>query len=162
MPSYDDLIAGDVERNGWSCLTIHDAEPPFAYSAGLMHTWNHPELILFGRANDDAAILTDLVATIRNGHRIDTPAVYELLDGFPIATRRVHETQHGLYFGFAMGFLSRIGRIGELEAVQVFVSDIDGRYPFDPNCALPVYQSQPRLDIPLTPSELDEWRSQWE
>lgn len=157
----DDLIAGDVERNGWSCLTIHDIEPPFAYTVGLMQTYKHPELILFGRLEDDAAILADLVAAIRNGNRIDAPAAYELLDGFPVATRPVHETQHELYLGFAMGFLTRIGRLGELEAVQVFVPDIDGRYPFDPNCALPVYLSQPRLDLPLTRSELDEWRRQW-
>jgi hypothetical protein len=158
----DDSIASDIERHGWSCLTIHDIEPPFAYTVGLMHTCEHPELILFGRPEDDVAILTDLVAAIRNGNRIDTPAAYELLDSFPIATRPVHETQHELYLGFAMGFLRRIGRIGELQAVQVFVPDVDGRYPFEPDCALPVYQSQPRLDIPLTQSELDEWRRQWE
>lgn len=158
MHSDDELIAGDVDRMGWSCLTIHDTEPPFAYTVGLIHSYKHPELILFGRPNDDSAILHDLVAAIRDGNRIDTPNEYRLLEGFPVATRPVHETHHEFYFGFAMGFMRRMGRIGELEAVQVFVSDIDGRYPFEPNCALPVYQSQPRLDIPLTESELDERR----
>jgi hypothetical protein len=157
----DDLIAEDVERLGWSCLTIHDIEPPFAYTVGLMHSYSHPELILFGRRNDDVAILTDLVAAIRDGQRIDKPAEYSLLNGFPIATRPVHETQHEQHLGFAMGFLTNIGRIGELQAVQVFVSDIDGRYPFQPNCASSVYQSQPRLDLPVPQSELDQWRRQW-
>ena len=161
MASYDDLIADDVRRLGWSCLTIHDIDPPFAYTVGLMHSYSHPELIIFGRPNDDSAILTVLAAAIRDGSRIDEPNEYHLLDGFPIATRRVDETQHEQHLGFAMGFLTGLGRIGELKAVQVFVSDMDGRYPFEPNCALSVYQSQPRLDIPLTKSELDEWRRQW-
>ncbi len=58
-----------------------------------------------------------------------------------------------------MGFLTNIGRMGELEAVQVFVPDIRGIYPFQPNCSLTVYESQPRLDIGLTKSELADWAS---
>ena len=74
-----------------------------------------------------------------------------MLDGFPIATRPVDEPHHETYLGFAMGFVRRMGRIGELAAVQVYVPDIDGVYPFQPN-----YRSQPRLDIPLTSSEREE------
>ena len=161
MPSPDDLIAQDIEQYGWACITIHDAEKPFAYTAGLMHTYQHPELIIFGRLKDDSGILDSLVTEIRNGRRIDEPRSYDLLEGFPIATRPVHKTQHELYLGLAMGFLTNIGRMGELEAVQVFVPDIRGIYPFQPNCSLTVYESQPRLDIGLTKSELADWRRQW-
>ncbi len=162
MESPDDLIAQDVRERGWSCLTIHDAEKPFAYTVGLMHTFDHPELIIFGRTRDDSGILASLIEQIQLGKRIDQPQEYDLLEGFPIATRPVHETQHELYLGFAMGFLTRIGRIGELEAVQVFVPDNRNVYPFQPNCALSVYDSQPRLDIGLTKSELAKWRRQWQ
>jgi hypothetical protein len=158
----DELIAQDIERVGWSCLTIHDIDPPFAYTVGLMQSYGHPELIIFGRAEDDGAILTGLVSSIRAGSRLDVPKEYDLLKGFPIATRRVHETHHEQHLGFAMGFVRSIGRIGELEAIQVYVPDVDGRYPFQPNCALSVYKSQPRLDIPLTESEVKAWQRQWE
>jgi hypothetical protein len=161
LSSPDDLVAQDVAKYGWSCITIHDAKKPFAYTAGLMHTYQHPELIVFGRLTDDSGILDSLVMAIRDGSRIDEPREYDLLEGFPIATRRVHATQHELYFGFAMGFLTNIGRMGELEAVQIFVPDRHGVYPFQPNCSLPVYESQPRLDIGLTKSELAGWRRQW-
>ena len=126
-----------------------------------MHTFQHPELILFGRLKDDSGILDSLVTEIRNGRRIDEPRSYDLLEGFPISTRPVHKTQHELYLGFAMGFLTNIGRMGELEAVQIFVPDIRGIYPFQPNCSLTVYESQPRLDIGITKSELADWRRQW-
>jgi hypothetical protein len=161
LTSPDDLIAQDIKQFGWSCTTIHDAEKPFAYTAGLMHTFQHPELILFGRLKDDSGILDSLVTEIRNGRRIDEPRSYDLLEGFPISTRPVHKTQHELYLGFAMGFLTNIGRMGELEAVQIFVPDIRGIYPFQPNCSLTVYESQPRLDIGITKSELADWRRQW-
>lgn len=161
MSSIDNLIAQDIQQYGWACITVHDAEKPFAYTAGLFHTFQHPELIIFGRLEDDSGILDSLVAAIRNGNRIDEPRSYDLLEGFPIATRPVHNSQHELYFGFAMGFLTGIGRMGELEAVQVFVPDRYGVYPFQPNCSLSVYESQPRLDIGLTKSEQAAWRRKW-
>ena len=135
MNSPEDDIAADVDRVGWSCLTIHDTFPPFAYTVGLMKTHDHPELILFGRPEDDYAILADLVAKIARGVRLDEPKEYDLLEGFPVATRPVDESHHESYLGFAMGYVRRMGRIGELQAVQVIVPDIDGVYPFQPNCA---------------------------
>jgi hypothetical protein len=60
-----------------------------------------------------------------------------------------------------MGFCRQAGHIGELQAVQLFWPDKDGRFPFEPNCDLDVYNRQPRLDIPLTPSELDEMETDW-
>ena len=60
-----------------------------------------------------------------------------------------------------MGYCREIGRIGELQAVQLYWPDGTGRFPFEPNCDLDVYNRQPRLDIPLTPSELDEMQTDW-
>ena len=161
MNSPDENIAADVDRMGWSCLTIHDTFPPFAYTVGLMKTHDHPELIVFGRPEDDYAILADLVAKIAQGIRLDEPKEYDLLDGFPVATRPVDESHHESYLGFAMGYVRRMGRIGELQAVQVYVPDIDGIYPFQPKCAQSVIECQPRLDNPLTPSEREERQEDW-
>ena len=151
MNSPDDAILADVKRYGWSCVAVHDTSPPFAYTIGLVETYDHPELILFGRPDDDYPILADLVTAVSEGTRIDPPAEYALLDGFPVATRPVDASHHETYLGFAMGFIRRIGRIGQLQAVQIFIPDMEGVFPFQPDCAQPVYESQPRLDIPLTP-----------
>jgi hypothetical protein len=61
-----------------------------------------------------------------------------------------------------MGYCRHLGRIGELEAVQVFWPDKNGKFPFDVGCDLDVYQRQPRLDLPLPPSEVREFRRRWE
>ncbi|MDB5310878.1 MAG: hypothetical protein JWO38_5080, partial [Gemmataceae bacterium] len=55
-----------------------------------------------------------------------------------------------------------IGRIGALEAVQAFWPDDNGKFPFEVDCELAVYQLQPRLDIGLTPREVRKWQRQWE
>jgi Sulfatase len=56
-----------------------------------------------------------------------------------IGLRRVHPTQHSLYLGFAMGYSRYTGRIGELEAIQVFWPDSGGRFPFEVGCDIGVY-----------------------
>jgi hypothetical protein len=61
-----------------------------------------------------------------------------------------------------MGFMTNIGRIGELEAVQAFWPDGAGKFPFDVGCDLAVYALQPRLDIGLSPREVRPFQRQWE
>ena len=158
MNSPESTIADDVERFGWHCISISDADPPFLYSVGLMKTFDHPEAILFGLEPPAAhGILSVIVENLRDGARYETAAKYDnVLDGFPIGVRPVDVSQHQIYLGYAMGFCREIGRIGELRTMQLFWPDVNGRFPFEANCDLDVYNRQPRLDIPLTPSELEE------
>jgi hypothetical protein len=162
----DDEFAEDVRKFGWSQASINDHQPPFQYTIGLMETFRHPEFIMFGLEADNAHVLfSGLVREIRGGRSFAEPGIQTILlggDEHRVGFRPVHPTQHELYLGFAMGFLRNIGRIGELEAVQAFWPDAAGKFPFDIGCALAVYQLQPRLDISLTPRELQEWRRQWE
>lgn len=162
----DDTIAEDVRTHGWSLASISDHKPPFVYTIGLMHTCSHPEFIVFGLDADNAhTLISALVRDIRTGRSFVEPAVQTINiggDDHRVGFRRVHPTQHELYLGFAMGFLTNIGRLGELEAVQVFWPDTGGKFPFEVGCDLGVYELQPRLDIGLSPREVRRWRRQWE
>jgi hypothetical protein len=75
-------------------------------------------------------------------------------DEHRVGFRQVHPTQHPLYLGFAMGFMTNACRIGELEAAQAFWPDAAGKFPFEVGCELGVYQLQPLLDIGLSPQEV--------
>jgi hypothetical protein len=57
-----------------------------------------------------------------------------------------------------MGYCTNNGRIGELEAMQVFWPDEQGRFPFDRGCDEAVWSAQPRLDQPVLPDEARERR----
>jgi hypothetical protein len=156
--SLDDEFAEDVRKNGWSLANVSDHNPPFQYTIGLMQTCRHPEFILFGLEGGQAyALFTVLVADIRAGKSYAEPGLYKVnIDGaeWEVGFRRVHPTQHELYLGFAMGFLTNIGRIGELEAMQAFWPDRSGKFPFDADCNFKVSEAQPRLDLGLTPREV--------
>ena len=161
----EDEIAEVVREHGWFAASISDHDPPFLYSIGLMQTCGHPELIVFGLDPDDAhAVLSGMVREIRAGCSYAEPGVYTvaLAEAYRAGIRRVHPTQHPLYLGFAMGYCRYLGRIGELEALQVFWPDSAGRFPFEVGCDLDAYRSQPRLDIPLTPSEIRAFERLWE
>jgi hypothetical protein len=158
--SYDLDIADDVERFGYSILTISDVTPSFAYTVGLMFTQKHPELIIFGRDPDElSAILCYMIGQIRRENSFADPASYPIkCANFPVATRRVHPSQHEYYLGFAMGYCTNNGRMGELEALQVFWPDKSGRFPFDRGCDETVWAAQPRLDQRVLPDEARERR----
>lgn len=163
---WDEDFAEDVRAYGWSIASISDQEPPFQYTIGLMETLHHPEFIVFGLDSGNGnALFAGLVRDIRAGHSFAEPGVYTVNLGgneHRVGFRRVHTTQHALYLGFAMGFLTNIGRIGELEAMQAFWPDHDGKFPFDVGCDLAVYQLQPRLDLGLTPREVRDFERQFE
>ena len=146
----DEAFAEDVRIRGWSVASISDHKPPFRYTIGLMQTLHHPEFIVFGLNADNAyALLAGLVRDIREGRSFSEPGIQTLSLGgseHRVGFRRVHPTQHELYLGFAMGFMTNIGRIGELEAMQAFWPDNSGKFPFEVGCDLAVYELQPRLD----------------
>jgi hypothetical protein len=162
----DDEFAEDVRIHGWSVANINDHKPPFQYTIGLMQTCRHPEFIVFGLDSDNAhALFSGLVRDLRAGRSYAQPGVYTInlgSDEHRVGFRRVHPTQHPLYLGFAMGFLTNIGRIGELEAMQAFWPDSSGKFPFEAGCDLAVYELQPRLDLGLTPREVRRFERQWE
>jgi hypothetical protein len=162
----DDEIAEGVRKHGWYALSICDHQPPFHYTIGLMHTLNHPELIVFGLDADNGyALFAGLVRELRKGQSFAEPGVHSVTlggDVHRVGFRRVHPTQHPLYLGYAMGYCTNMGRIGELEAMQAFWPDNSGKFPFEVGCDLAVYELQPRLDIGLTPREVREFERQWE
>ncbi|CAN5441433.1 hypothetical protein BH11PLA2_BH11PLA2_24390 [soil metagenome] len=162
----DDEIAEIVREHGWFGAIIEDGKPPFMYTIGLMKTFDHPEFIIFGLEPSHAnALFEGLIQNLRNGGAYAEPGVYTVTlggDEHKVGFRRVHETQHPLYMGFAMGFMTGLGRIGELLAMQAFWPDQEDKFPFDAGCELGVYELQPRLDIKLTPREVRRFQRQWE
>ncbi|WP_146401803.1 DUF4262 domain-containing protein [Pseudobythopirellula maris] len=154
----DEIVQKDVDAKGWTALSIFDGEPPFVYTAGLSKTFQHPEAIVFGLSPETASrLLSDFVDGLRSGLRFDQPGIYQD-DVFASAVgiRAVHESKYELYLGYAMGFCRR--NSVELSAVQLFWPDENGIFPFDAGCNEQAFELQPRLDIPLTLSECDEFR----
>ena len=163
MASEDKEIAQSVAKHGWHAVDVNDASPPFVYTCGLMTTFDHPELIILGLDSREAySVLAIMVEELRHGHSFANPGSYDgILEGRPIAVRKVHATQREMYLGYAMGHCRLMGNSGGLRARQVFWPDKQGRFPFDVGCDLDVYRLQPRLDLEVPPSERRAFRRQF-
>lgn len=156
----EEEIAEVVRKHGWYAASIYDGDPPFLYTIGLMQTCNHPELIVFGlEANNAHDLFSELIQDIHASKPLLTRGVFTLSSNeeHRIGIRTVHPTQHQLYLGFAMGYCRYTGRPGDLQALQVFWPDAGGKFPFEVGCDLDVFRLQPRLDLPLTPSEIEDF-----
>jgi hypothetical protein len=149
-----------VKKNGWFAASVEDAEPPFLYTIGLMATYDHPELIIFGLQPRTAhSVLEDIVGQIGRGTSFAEEATYPgiIAGEFPVGVRRVHLSQHPVYLGYAMGYCRYIGRAGQLSAVQIFWPDDNGKLPWDANSDAEIAARQPHLDVPLTQTERKEF-----
>jgi hypothetical protein len=161
----DDQIAEAVRKYGWDAISINDHKPPFLYTVGLMETQKHPELIMFGlEANNTHALFSVMIREMSRGRRFAEPGIETVRIAeaeHRVGLRQVHPTQHRVYLGFAMGFCRLIGRVGELEAMQVFWPDRNGKLPFEVGCELDVFVLQPRIDLALTPREIKQFKRTW-
>ena len=164
--SIETEIAEVVRERGWYLANVFDNEPPFIYTIGLIESCQHPELIVFGLEERDAQwLLASIFVQIRNGvqfNAADIRTVRIVDTDHRVGFRKVHPTQHPLYLGYAMGYCRHIGRWGELEAMQVFWPDSRGKFPFEAGFASELSDAQPRLDIPLTQDEIEEFERQFE
>jgi hypothetical protein len=147
--------AENVARHGWHATVVLESEENsgFLYTTGLGPTFGHPELIIFGLPGKAAyAVAADLIAHIREGKAFNGIATCTLLE-LTFDMRSVHETQVGMYFADTVEF-HRVARVEkEIEALQLFWPDDAGRSRFDPACDTAAIVAQPRLDLPLPPSE---------
>jgi hypothetical protein len=151
MPGMNPNIAQLAQKHGWAAVGVSDGCPPFVYSVGLLPTFKHPELIVFGLEGGTAhTILSQMVNRIRYKESFAGPAaVSNVLAGDRLlAIRAVHTTQIETYFAHSMLYCLLMGVEGELPAMQLFWPDKNGKFPFDAGCDLGVHALQPRLDVP--------------
>lgn len=160
MASEDEEIGTSVAKHGWHAISVNDASPEFVYTCGLVTTFEHPELIIFGlESREGYSVLAVMVEDLRRGRSFARPGTYDaILEGCPIGIRKVHPTQREMYLGYAIGHCRLMGNASGLRARQVFWPDKQGRFPFDIGCDVEVYQLQPRLDLEVPPSERRAFR----
>jgi Domain of unknown function (DUF4262) len=152
-----------VRRHGWYGMYVPDHEPPYMYTIGLMQSYDHPELIVFGHELDCShALLSAVIRKIRKGQSFAGPSVAPVKlerGGDRFAFRRVHPSQHPVYLGFAGDCREYMG-LTRLKALQVFWHDEAGKFPFDVGCDKELFEHQLRLDRPLSASQIRQFEEQ--
>lgn len=142
-----------IRRVGWCVQGVGggDDDPPFAYTVGLTETFGHPEIFIVGFGFQMSQnVLNSAADAIRRGHRLDSNKLAdEVIQNFPVAVRTLGKKQAG-----ARGKVARARYAPKgFEAVQMFLPDASGRFPWDPACDPKYAEVQTRLFGPVTPDD---------
>jgi hypothetical protein len=127
----DEQVASDVEQYGLSVMLVEEGEecPRFAYSVGLYHNFNHPEIVVFGLNLQVAGrVINELARRIKAGRPCQIGKKYRgLLEGYSCLFREVSQGCYSEYFGYALSFYNG----PNFSALQLVWPDKQRRWPWD-------------------------------
>jgi hypothetical protein len=134
-----------VDEHGWMVQAVYGEKPldEWCYTVGLKHSFNHPELIIFGLPMQSAHfLLNDLAARIKNGQRFQPGDRLSGVMNADLALISVPREQYEEgYFAIARGFYGNY----DFDALQVIWPDKKGLFPWDSGFDTHFNETQPVL-----------------
>jgi len=122
-----------VRQHGWMVQgVLPDAQQAsYSYTVGLSIGYGHPEIFMVGFDPELARQLLNVAGRrVKGGARLDTPVyLNEVVDVFPVAFRPLAHAsivEHSNAGRAILGF--------EFDAVQLFLPDAGGLFPWDVGC----------------------------
>jgi len=127
---HEQKALDDVQRYGLHIVNVLEEGtlPSFAYTVGLFHTFQHPEVLVYGLPQDRAhRILNDLADNLRAGRRYVAGGVYEdLLERYSCTFRLIPPSHYREHLGWASWF----NETPDFPALQLIYPDKEGRWPW--------------------------------
>lgn len=131
-PEPERKIIEDVKQFGFHIAFVPEDEylPGFAYTIGLMNTYEHPEIILFGLNQQLlGGILNGIGEEIKSGKTYKPNIEYEnILSNYPVKFLEVKKEHYQDYLGYAGWFYDNTF---EFPAYQLIWTDKESKYPWD-------------------------------
>ena len=150
-PCDHDLSAGsrkvihDVNIHGWHVVKVSSSgdHPGWAFSIGFFHTFQHPEVLMFGLGLDLMhQLINTLAAEIRAGQCIEADTEHgDLLKGYRCAFKSVDKVWYEYVLGYATWFYKGT----DFPTLQCFWPDKGHRYPWDRDFDSSLASLQPLL-----------------
>ncbi len=147
---HDRKLLDDVRKYGCHIVGVFpdDHGPGFCFSIGLYLNCLHPEIIVTGlRDHQAAAIINDIASRARKDHLFrDGDTSLELAVDLPVTFREVDLDFYPDYLGYAMWFYSSLPR--PFPCLQLVWPDPQGRFPWEPGFEERFRALQPLLFAP--------------
>ena len=143
----DRKLLSDIQHVGWHVVVIEEDEegPGYAFSVGLFHSFDHPEMLLFGL--DTTVRLINIIAaqaavgeSFRSGESSDN-----IIDKFPVSFLTVPANQYRDYLGYALWFYESF----DFPVLQCVWPDRSGLFPWEQGYDTRFLQLQPILGIAI-------------
>lgn len=138
-------IISNIEQHGWSVSGVmgEGGLPSWAHTIGLWHSYDHPEIIVFGLEMELVESVLGLAATrVRDGDDFEDGKMNsELLEAHEVAFREVDDQWKSMLMGYADGFYDE----KEFPALQLFLPTNEGLFPWDDGFPEEIQHVQPQL-----------------
>ena len=151
LSAPDVKVLTDVKETGWHTVGVfpNDGQEggDWAFSVGLLHTFGHPEVALFGLPLNRCVDIVNVIGTdIKGGREFRAGEDYGdvLRDPYKCTFRRVNRNHYRDYFGYALWFYEN----DSFPILQCFWPDKKDQFPWDEACNNYVKKVQPLLYVP--------------
>lgn len=141
----DRQVLDDVEAHGLHIVHVpgDDDAPGYSFSVGLWHSFEQPEVILFGLDREVAQDLLNAIADEASEDRkyLDGTRHDDVLVGYPVRFLAVPKERYAEHLGPAI----RAYEGSDFPCVQLVWPDKQGRWPWDPGVREGFAEAQPVL-----------------
>lgn len=146
MKKTNKRLLGDIKKYGWHIVKVFDTKgksPNFAYSVGVFHSFNHPEIVIFGLDLDLMQYFINIIVQeIKSGTTIVADKPYSgFLSDYNCIFRFVNKQHYYGYFGYAQSFYGNDG----FPVLQCFWPDKKHFFPWDDSFSRHLLYLQPFL-----------------
>jgi hypothetical protein len=139
-------LLANVESSGWHIVEVpeRNEQPGWAFSVGLTHSFQHPEVVIFGLPETaNREVLERVVQAVQAGASLREGSVTEtILPGLRCELRPVSQVWHELLLGYAIWFYGG----ADFAAVQFLWPDTAGKLPGDPDFDTELAPLQPLFE----------------
>ena len=130
----DEQVASDIHEYGWHCLhvapRVGEEGASFTYTIGLVPSYNHPELMIFGLERERShSILCECVEMIKSGRQfpINKRVSDVLARDFDVMFKPIRKERFGEYLGTAVRHYGH----EEFGAYVLFWPDKENRFVWE-------------------------------
>lgn len=153
----DQKVLDDVAQHGWHVMNVLELSdsPGWAYSIGLHHNFDHPEVVVFGLNSDLMhSIINSVGEDVRSGKRFEDGQQYpELIEAYSCTFKTVNVVWYYPFLGYANWFYKGT----DYPVLQCIWPDKKSLYPWQPGFNPDWQSAQPLLffDEPVSARTTD-------
>lgn len=148
----DQKFLSQIETYGWNVTKVFkrngEVGPEWAFSTGLFHSYQHPEVVIFGLPLDTMQeIINNIGLEVKKGARFELGTEYQgIFERCGCRFRAVDQSHYKAYLGWALWFYQS----DPFSVLQCVWPDKEGIYPWEAGCSESVIHAQPSLERPET------------
>ena len=149
-----------IDEFGWFVMGVvlcaGDEGDTWSYSTGLFYHYQHPEIIIFNESNDlRLSMINAIGERARKGEKFEPGKGYSDIigGGFAVQFQPVDVSHYADWVNSAIWFYD--SDPASFPLLQCFYPDMNGKFPWEPDCESWAVESQPLLYKPKEESKVN-------